>query len=155
MGSLDYLRLPICFGESDRDRGFRGWRRYAKNGEKIPPLSASSAVQPPDPGEVAQPQPVSLPMPSLRKMISAGQKPVKADWIRLQPTKTANSSHHGLTKWASVTLTSTIVPARIRIAFSIFIKIPALSAPIEPRIRSRLHPKRTRGLGLRLDIRFC
>lgn len=54
-------------------------------------------------------------------MCSAGQNPVKADWIKLHPTKTARRSHHWLTQCASATLMSTIVPARIRIAFSIFI----------------------------------
>src|SRR5262249_41723406 len=62
-----------------------------------------------------------LPTPILLRTISAGQKPVKADWIRFTATKTASQSQLGFTQWASPRLTSTSVPARIRIEFSSFI----------------------------------
>ena len=38
-----------------------------------------------------------IPTLSRRKTISAGQKPVNADWMRLRPTKAASSSHQPLT----------------------------------------------------------
>ncbi len=56
---------------------------------------------------------------SFRRIVSAGQKPVKADWIRLTPTNAVNKSHMGLTKCAKARLVRIIVPARIRIAFSV------------------------------------
>jgi hypothetical protein len=47
-------------------------------------------------------------------MISAGQQPVKTDWMKLQPTNTVRSSHQELTKWARATLSRARVPARRR-----------------------------------------
>ena len=57
------------------------------------------------------------------KALPAGQKLVKADWIRLKPTKAASQSHFGLTQCAKAKLSRTIVPARIRTARSIVIRV--------------------------------
>src|SRR5689334_22732274 len=65
--------------------------------------------------------PPPLPTPSLLRTISAGQKPVKAEWRRCAPTKTASQILCGFTQLANARLSRTMVPARARIAFSIFI----------------------------------
>lgn len=52
-------------------------------------------------------------------MIPAGQNPVKADWMRLTPTKQVMSNHQGLMKWARETLMRIIDPASTRIIFSV------------------------------------
>jgi hypothetical protein len=62
-----------------------------------------------------------LPTPSLRKIVSAGQNPVKADWTRFNPTNAANSNHKELTQCAKARLMRINVPARIRIAPSSFL----------------------------------
>ena len=61
------------------------------------------------------------PTPSLRKIVSAGQNPVKADWTRFNPTNAANSNHKELTQCARVRLMRINVPAKIRIAPSSFL----------------------------------
>jgi hypothetical protein len=62
-----------------------------------------------------------LPTPSLRKIVSAGQNPVKADWTRFNPTNAVNSNHQELTQCARARLTRINVPAKIRIAPSSFL----------------------------------
>ena len=59
--------------------------------------------------------------PSLRANHSGGQKPVKADWIRLSAMKQVNSSHQEFTKCARATLINTMTPARTRMKESGFI----------------------------------
>jgi hypothetical protein len=51
---------------------------------------------------------------------------VKADWMRLRPTKQVNSSHLGLTKWARDTLIRIIDPASTRIIFSVVMVVQVL-----------------------------
>ena len=60
-----------------------------------------------------------LPIPILRKAISAGQKPVRADCTRFAPTKAVSHNQLGLTQWARARLLKIMVPARIRMASSI------------------------------------
>ena len=62
-----------------------------------------------------------LPTPSLRKIVSAGQNPVKADWTRFNPTNAVNSNHKELTQCARARLMRINVPAKIRIAPSSFL----------------------------------
>jgi hypothetical protein len=59
------------------------------------------------------------PTPSFLRTIPAGQNPVKADWMRLTPTKQVMSNHQGLMKWARETLIRIIDPASTRIIFSV------------------------------------
>jgi hypothetical protein len=61
------------------------------------------------------------PTPSLRKIVSAGQNHVKADWTRFNPTNAANSNHKELTQCARARLMRINVPAKIRIAPSSFL----------------------------------
>jgi hypothetical protein len=49
-----------------------------------------------------------------------GQKPVKADWSKLSPTKVVNSNHQGLTSKVSPTLRRMKTPARARMKESTF-----------------------------------
>ena len=58
-------------------------------------------------------------MPSFLRMIPAGQNPVRADWIRLIPTKQVINNHQWLMKWVRQTLIRTIDPASTRIIFSV------------------------------------
>jgi hypothetical protein len=62
-----------------------------------------------------------LPTPSLRKIVSAGQNPVKADWTRFNPTNAVNNNHKELTQCARARLMRIKVPAKIRIAPSSFL----------------------------------
>jgi len=59
-----------------------------------------------------------LPTPSLRKIVSAGQNPVNADWTRFNPTNAVNSNQKELTQCARAILMRINVPAKIRIAAS-------------------------------------
>lgn len=70
-----------------------------------------------------QQEPPPLPTPSFLKIVSAGQNPVKADWIRLTPTKAVSRSQYSLTQWAREMLRRTMVPAMMRMAFSIVIVV--------------------------------
>jgi NH3-dependent NAD+ synthetase len=47
-----------------------------------------------------------------------GQKPVKADWRRLAPTKAVNRCHQGLERYPRARLKSTKVPAMARMLLS-------------------------------------
>jgi len=58
--------------------------------------------------------------PSFRKMMAAGQNPVKAAWSMLAPTKTVRSSQYGLTSHPSATLTRIMLPANVNTARSTF-----------------------------------
>jgi hypothetical protein len=62
-----------------------------------------------------------LPTPSLRKIVSAGQNPVKADWTRFNPTNAVSSNHDELARRARARLMRISVPAKIRIAPSSFL----------------------------------
>ena len=65
--------------------------------------------------------PYLLPTPSLPKIVSAGQNPVKVDWTRFNPTNAVNSNHKELTQCARAILMRINVPARIQIAPSSFV----------------------------------
>src|SRR5579875_1537415 len=54
------------------------------------------------------------PSPKRFRMASAGQKPVKADWKRLSPTKSVNNSQPRLYNCANPTLRITRLPANNR-----------------------------------------
>lgn len=56
---------------------------------------------------------------TLLRIISAGQKFVKADWIKLIPTNPASANQYGDTSRAKTDETRMSVPAKTRILFSI------------------------------------
>jgi len=60
-------------------------------------------------------------IPNFARMPEAGHQPVKADWIKFNPTNAVQISHHLLTQIARATLIRIILPARILTTLSMVI----------------------------------